>query len=150
MLYFAKFYEFLNEHNVALIYASEGISFQNQESQMMYGIMISIASYKKEIIKERLMSGKITKAQKGIRALGSKVLFGYSKNTNGEIIINSDESKVVRFIFKKYAELIKRDISKTKKMQKLLKSLKAKGYSFKSFHLYLCLIIVVIHIGLIF
>ena len=136
MLHFAKFYEFLNQHNVALISVSEGISSQTKEGQMMCGMMISIASYEKEIIKERLMSGKITKAQKGIRAFGSKVLFGYSKNSKGEIIINSDESKVVRFIFKKYAELMKRDISKTKKMQKLLKSLKSKGYSFKSYQIY--------------
>ena len=73
MLHFAKFYEFLNQHNVALISVSEGISSQTKEGQMMYGMMISIASYEKEIIKERLMSGKITKAQKGIRAFGSKV-----------------------------------------------------------------------------
>jgi DNA invertase Pin-like site-specific DNA recombinase len=66
MLHFAKFYEFLDKHNVTLISVSEGIRFDTKEGQMMYGLMISIASYEKEIIKERLMSGKITKAQKGL------------------------------------------------------------------------------------
>ena len=46
----------------------------------MYGIMISIVSHEEEIIKERFMSGKIIKAQKGIRAFESRLLFGYSKN----------------------------------------------------------------------
>ena len=49
MLHFAKFYVFLNEHNVALISVSEGISSQTKEGQMRYGMMISIASYEKEI-----------------------------------------------------------------------------------------------------
>ena len=52
----------------------------------MYRLMISIASYEKEIIKERLMSGKITKAQKGIRAFGSNVLFGYRKKTRMKLL----------------------------------------------------------------
>ena len=102
MLHFAKFYEFLNEHNVALISVSKGISSQTKEGQMMYGMMISIASYEKEIIKERLMSGKITKAQKGIRAFGSNVLFGYQKNNKNEIVISPTESAIVKFIFKNY------------------------------------------------
>ena len=88
----------------------------------MYGLMISIASYEKEIIKERLMSGKITKAQKGIRAFGSNVLFGYEKNNKNEIVISPKESSVVKFIFKKYAELLKRNITKSKRMRMLLKS----------------------------
>tara|TARA_Y100000591_G_C21573692_1_gene564698 strand:- start:372 stop:512 length:141 start_codon:yes stop_codon:yes gene_type:complete len=46
-----------------LISIREGISFQIKESQVIYGIMISIDSYEEEIIKEKLISGKITKAQ---------------------------------------------------------------------------------------
>jgi len=98
--------------------------------------MISIASYEKEIIKERLMSGKITKAQKGIRAFGSNVLFGYQKNNNNEIVISPNESLIVKFIFKKYAELLKKDITKSKRMRMLLKSLNKKGYEFKSYQIY--------------
>ena len=77
MLHFAKFYEFLNEHKVAFTSVSEGISSETKKGQMKYEMMISIASYEKEIIKERLMFGKITKAQKGIRAFGSNVEFVY-------------------------------------------------------------------------
>ena len=136
MIHFSKFYEFLNENNVTLISVSEGIRSDTKEGQMMYGLMISIASYEKEIIKERLMSGKITKAQKGIRAFGSNVLFGYEKNNKNEIVINLKESVIVKFIFKKYAELLKRNITKSKRMRMLLKSLKKKGYEFKSYQIY--------------
>lgn len=136
MLHFANFYEFLNENNVTLISVSEGIRSDTKEGQMMYGLMISIASYEKEIIKERLMSGKITKAQKGIRAFGSNVLFGYEKNNKNEIVINLKESVIVKFIFKKYAELLKRNITKSKRMRMLLKSLKKKGYEIKSYQIY--------------
>ena len=50
----------------------------------MYGIMISIDLYEKEIIKEKLISGKITKAQQGIRVFGSNVQFGFEKNNKNE------------------------------------------------------------------
>ena len=63
-------------------------------------------------------------------------MFGYTKNSDGEIIVNKDESKIVKFIFKKYAELNKWNISKTKKIKKLLKSLKSKGYLFKSYQIF--------------
>ena len=87
MFHFARFYEFLNEHNVTLISISEGVRSDTKEGHMMYGLMFSIALYEKEIIKERLMSGQITKAQKSIRAFGSNMLFGYQKNNKNEIII---------------------------------------------------------------
>ena len=82
------------------------------------------------------MSRKITKAQKGIRAFGSNVLFGYQKNNKNEIVISLKESTIVKFIFKKYAELLKKDITKSKRMRMLLKSLKKKGYEFKSYQIY--------------
>ena len=41
-----------------------------------------------------------------------------------------------KFIFKKYAELLKRNITKSKRMRILLKSLKKKGYEFKSYQIY--------------
>ena len=46
--------------------------------------MISIDSYEEEIIKEKLMSEKITKAKQGVQVFGSDVLFSFEKNNKNE------------------------------------------------------------------
>jgi site-specific DNA recombinase len=128
MLHFSRFYEFLKKHNVELLSVSEGLSSFSKHGSMVYGIMCSISEYEREIIKERMMSGKITKVKNGERKFGGKMCFGY---TMREGIVTTDEnSEVVKFIFKKMNELKKQDITKTKRTQKLLKSLKRKGYKF--------------------
>ena len=58
MIYFADFYKYLKKHNVELISVSEGIRSSRKEGEMMFGIMASIAGYEKELINERMMSGR--------------------------------------------------------------------------------------------
>ena len=73
---------------------------------------------------------KLTKFKNGERKFGGRMVFGY-ENNNGEIVVNTEQSKVVKFIFKKMNGLMKQNLTKTKRTQKLLKSLRRKGYLFK-------------------
>lgn len=93
---------------------------------MVFGIMSSISEYEREIINERMMSGKVTKVMNGERKIGGRLCFGYSMN-KGEVTLN-ENSEIVKFIFTKMNELMKKNITKTKRTQKLLKSLKRKGF----------------------
>ena len=129
MLNFSRFYEYLKKHNVELVSVSEGISSLSKHGSMVFGIMCSISEYEREIIKERMMSGKLTKFKNGERKFGGRMVFGY-ENNNGEIVVNTEQSKVVKFIFKKMNGLMKQNLTKTKRTQKLLKSLRRKGYLF--------------------
>lgn len=132
MIHFTKFYEFLKNHNVELISVSEGIRSSRKEGEMMFGIMCSIAGYEKNLITERMVSGRITKASKGINV--GKLPYGYIKNTDGEIVVNTEESKVVKYIFKKVNQLQKSKRfsgSKCKRTRHLIKLLTEKGYSFR-------------------
>jgi len=128
MLLFSQFYDYLKKHKVELISVSEGLSSFSKSGSMVFGIMSSISEYEREIIKERMMSGKITKVKNGERKIGGRLCFGYSMN-EGEISID-DNSETVKFIFKKMNELMKQNLTKTKRTQKLLKSLKRKGYKY--------------------
>ena len=130
MLNFSRFYEFLKKYKVELVSISEGISSLSKHGSMVFGIMCSISEYEREIIKERMMSGKLTKLKNGERKFGGRMVYGY-ENKNGEIVVNQNEGKVVKFIFSKMNKLMKQNLTKTKRTQKLLKSLKRKGYSFK-------------------
>ena len=75
--------------------------------------------------------GKVKKFQDNKKPYGA-LSFGYKKNRNGKIIIDDEESKVVRYIFKRWNTLMKmRHLTKTKKTQKLLHSLRTNGYLFR-------------------
>ena len=73
MIHFTKFYEYLKKHDVELISVSEGIRSSRKEGEMMFGIMCSISAYEKELIRERMMSGRYMKVKSGIRGFGSKL-----------------------------------------------------------------------------
>ena len=139
MIYFARFYEMLKENDVELVSVSEGIKSTNKTGEMMFGIMCSIAGYEKELINERMMSGKITKLKKGERAIGGKLPYGYTKK-DGEIVLDEVDGKAVEYIYKTINRFNKKGYSPTKRTQKMLKLLKNKGFKyngkdFKNYHL---------------
>ena len=129
MIAFMKFYEYLKNHNVELISVSEGIRSSRKEGEMMFGIMCSIAGYEKEIITERMVSGRNTKVKNGQRAFGGKLPLGYSKDNDGNIKVD-DNSEIVNYIFKKMNSLNKRNLTKTKKTQTLLKLLRRRDFTY--------------------
>jgi len=128
MILFGKFYEFLKKYNVELISTSEGIKSSNSSGEMIFGIMSSIAGYEKSIINERLHNGRLMKAQKGIRGFGSKVPYGYKRNSKGEDELNSEEAPIVKYIFKKINQLKKSKMTPICRTRHLIKLLKQKGY----------------------
>ena len=84
----------IKKNNVELISVSEGLRSSRKEHSMIFGIMSSVASYEKQIITDRLESGRVTKVKDGIRGFGSKVPFGYRKNSVGSITV--DEKLITR------------------------------------------------------
>ena len=105
----------------------------------MFGIMCSIAGYEKELINERMRSGKITKLKNGKRAIGGKLPFGYER-IDGEIVLDKENGKIVEYIYKTINRINKKRYSATKKTKQMLKLLKKNGYTykgseFKNYHL---------------
>jgi site-specific DNA recombinase len=139
MVLFAQFYEMLNKNNVELISVSEGIKSSEKTGEMLFSIMVGISAFEKKVIAERMMSGKITKLNSGVRAIGGRLPFGYKKKDD-EIVLDEIDGKIVSFIYKTINEYNKRDYTSTKRTQKMLKLLKKKGYrykgkEFKNYHL---------------
>tara|TARA_R100001082_G_scaffold110372_1_gene90135 strand:- start:993 stop:1784 length:792 start_codon:yes stop_codon:yes gene_type:complete len=128
MSHFSNFYEFCKKHNVELVSISENISSFSKTGSMIFGIMCSISQYEREIITERMMSGKITKLKNGERKFGGKIVYGYNK----DYTLNDEQSEIVKYIFKRVNTLKKRNLTKTKITQSVLKSLRTKGYKFNN------------------
>ena len=131
MILFGKFYEFLKKYNVELISTSEGIKSSNSSGEMIFGIMSSIAGYEKDLITERMMSGKIIKVKNGERKFGARLPFGYRKNNDGGIVLDQKNSESVKYIFKKMNLLKKmKHLTPYKRTHRLINLLKNRGFTF--------------------
>ena len=131
MVHFSNFYEFLNKHKVELISVSEGIRSSSKTGSLMFGVMVSISQFEKNLIKERMVSGKRTRAHSGVNV--GRLPYGY-KRINGEVVVDDEEGKAVRYIFKKLNQLKKSkrfSKSKTKQTRHLINLLTENGYTFK-------------------
>ena len=126
MTHFSNFYDLCKKHNVELVSISENISSFSKTGSMIFGIMTSISEFERQIITERMMSGKITKFNNGQRKFGGKRVFGYDKDFR----TITTEKMIVRYIFDRCNVLKKQRLSKTMVTQKLLKSLKSKGMKY--------------------
>ena len=67
----------------------------------------------------------------GKKPYGGNLSYGYRKNNKGEVVIDHFDSKVVKYIFKNWNSLLKKNhLSKTKRTQRMLKLLKKNGFKF--------------------
>jgi len=128
ILHFANFYEYLKKNNVELISVCEGLRSSRKEHQMIFGIFISVAAYDKDNINFRLHNGRKTKVRNNERGFGGRIPFGY-KRIDGDLVTDTN-AEIVKYIFKKTNQLNKRNLTKTKKTQTLLKLLKDRGFTY--------------------
>ena len=119
------------EYNVRVVCIENGIDTDNPQSKLITNILFSIAENERDTIKSRLSDGRQKRFEENKKPYGV-LSFGYRKNNKGEIVVNKRESDIVQYIFKRWNTLRKMNhLTKTKRTQKLLHSLKVKGYKFR-------------------
>ena len=98
---------------------------------MIFGIMVSVGSYEKNMIKNRVMSGKVSKVKQGSRSMGVVSHLVIPPIKNDEIVLHPTESKIVKYIFTKSNSLLKnKKLTPYKRTQRLLKLLKGRGFTY--------------------
>jgi site-specific DNA recombinase len=126
-----QFLKFCEEHAVRVISISESIDTDNPQSKLITNILWSIAEHEISMIKSRLSDGRLKRFEENKKPYGA-LSFGYRKNHKGLIVIDEEESKIIQYIYKRYNTLSKiKHLTKTKRTQKLLHSLKVKGHKFR-------------------
>ena len=124
------FLKYCEDKGVRVICIENGIDTDNPQSKLITNILFSIAENEKDQINIRLSEGREKTFEMGKMPYGGNLSFGYRKNNKGEIVIDKTDSMIVQFIYKKWNELSKRHLTKTKKTQILLTLLKKQGYKF--------------------
>ena len=134
-----SFIKFLLDNEIKIISTTEDVNSSTSSGRFFINMLLSLSELERDVIVDRLMNGKRKKFNESERHSG-RISFGYSKRKN-QLIVNDSESKIVRYIFKKHSELLKRDLTQTKRTQHLLKLLKRNNFrfrdkEFKSYHIH--------------
>ena len=65
------------------------------------------------------------------RGFGGKVPFGYKRDNDGDVVVDNDNADIVKYIFKKYNQLLKNPkFNKNTRTRRLIKLLTNRGFLF--------------------
>ena len=123
------FLKYLLDNEVKIMSVSEQIDTSSISGRFLINILLSMSEMEKDTIVQRLNNGKIEKFQDSKKVSGG-LCFGYKKQ-NDEIVIDEEESKIVKYIFKKYNQLKSRGLTKIKRMKQLKKLLEMNDYKYR-------------------
>lgn len=92
----------LREIGVGVLFDEEMISTTEPESELITTIIEAYAQAENESRSQNTKMGLVMRAKGGSSGLYKRRCFGYYTDKNGNLQINEEEAKVVRFIFEMY------------------------------------------------
>lgn len=94
----------LNAAGVRVIFEHENLDTDEVDSDLMISVMESLAQAENESRSENIRMGLAMRAANGTSGLYKRKLYGYTKNINGELVIDEEQAKNVRDIFRWYLD----------------------------------------------
>lgn len=104
LLDFARLMELFNEHDVSFVSVTQNFSTTTAIGKLTLNILMSFAEFERAIIAERVRDKVAASKRKG-KFMGGTPVLGYDIcSTTHKLLINPAEARVVRHIFKRFAE----------------------------------------------
>ena len=100
-LYYARR---LKEIGIPIIFEKEGINTMESTGELLFTILSSLAQEESRNISENVQWGIRSKFRQGIPTINTGRFLGYDKDETGKLIINNEQAKIVRRIFREYME----------------------------------------------
>jgi site-specific DNA recombinase len=92
----------LKAAGIRIIFEQENLDTDEVDSNLMISVMESFAQAENESRSENIRMGLAMKAANGTSGLYKRKMYGYVKNKDGELVIDNEQAKVVRDIFRWY------------------------------------------------
>ena len=89
---------------VRLIFEQENLDTDEVDSNLMISVMESLSQAENESRSENIRLGLAMRAVNGTSGLYKRKLYGYTKNKDGKLVIDDEQAKVVRDIFRWYLD----------------------------------------------
>lgn len=94
----------LKQHNVEVFFEKENIWTFDSKGEMLLTIMSSIAQEESRSISENVLWGVRKRYETGQYTLPYKIFLGYDKGPDGKPVINGEQARTVRYIFRRFLE----------------------------------------------
>ncbi|MCH7228317.1 recombinase family protein [Haloferula sp. A504] len=104
LLDFARAMEVLDRHGCSFVSVTQQFNTTHSMGRLTLNILLSFAQFEREIISERT-SDKMSAARRKGKWVGGRVMLGYDlAPERGKLVVNEDEAKQVRRIFRLFLE----------------------------------------------
>ena len=94
----------LKAAGVRIIFEQENLDTEEVDSNLMISVMESLAQAENESRSGNIRLGLAMRAANGTSGLYKRKLYGYTKDKDGELVIDDEQAKVVRDIFRWYLD----------------------------------------------
>lgn len=94
----------LKGFGVEMYFEKENMSSFDSKSEMVFTILASVAQDESRNISENSTWGIRKRMRDGVPIVNHNRFLGYTKDANGELIIDEEQAKTVRYIFNRYLE----------------------------------------------
>lgn len=99
-----KYVRNLKEKNIAIIFEKENINTLEASGELLLTIMASLAQQESASLSQNIKLGLQFRYQEGKVQVNHEHFLGYTKDEDGNLVIDEDEAKIVRRIYREYLE----------------------------------------------
>ena len=99
-----KYIRQLKEKNIPVYFEKENINTMDAKGEVLLTIMASLAQQESQSLSQNVKLGFQYRYQQGQITVNHNRFLGYTKDENGQLIIDPDEAVVVRRIYREYLE----------------------------------------------
>lgn len=99
-----KYVRQLKEKNIAIIFEKENINTLEARGELLLTIMASLAQQESASLSQNVKLGLQFRYQNGQVQINHNHFLGYTKDEDGNLIIDEEEAKIVRRIYLEYLE----------------------------------------------
>ena len=99
-----KYIRQLKDKNIAVYFEKESINTLDAKGEVLLTIMASLAQQESQSISQNVRLGLQYRYQQGKVQVCTNRFLGYDKDEDGNLVINPEEAKVVKRIFREYLE----------------------------------------------
>jgi site-specific DNA recombinase len=100
---FAKIVEILDAKGASFVSVTQQFNTTTSMGRLTLNVLLSFAQFEREVIGERIRDKIAASKQKGMW-MGGVPPLGY-RARDGKLVVSDSEAEIVRFIFRRYAEL---------------------------------------------
>ena len=99
-----KYIRQLKDKNIPVFFEKENINSMDSKGEVMLTIMASLAQQESQSLSQNIRLGLQYRYQQGKVPINHKRFLGYTKDTEGNLIIEPEQAEIVKRIYREYLE----------------------------------------------